>query len=371
MSKKKKKRKTDITERDIEKILKRNKPKHTRMSTRFLSTGSTMLNLACTGKSRFGYGKGKYYFLVGDSDSGKTFLALTCLAEAGINKYFDNYRMIYDNAEDGALMDIEKFFGKAVKDRIEPPSYDGDGEAVFSDSIETFYYHVDTALKEEQPFIYILDSMDSLTSEQETDKFEERKDAYQKGKDVTGSYGDGKAKINSANLRRLLTPLRKSGSILIVINQTRDNINKLSFAKKTRSGGWALKYYATIEIWTSPQGKIKKQIRGKKRSVGTQVQIDVKRTRVTGKDRRVSVPIFPSYGIDDVTSMIEFLIDEKHWKMSGQKIKAKEFKKKMTMKALVDYIEKKGHERKLQKITEGVWNEIEEACEIKRKPRYK
>jgi len=78
---------------DVKKALRRKK-KREKLS--FLSTGSTLLNLACTGKPYYGFAKGHYYFIVGDSVSGKTFLSLTCLAEASINPNFDNYRFIYD-----------------------------------------------------------------------------------------------------------------------------------------------------------------------------------------------------------------------------------------------------------------------------------
>ena len=93
----------------------------------FVSTGSTVLNMACTGNPKAGFMKGCYYLFVGDSDSGKTFFCLTCLAEAAINKAFDNYRFIYDGPERGALMDIQKFFGKAVFDRMEPPKVGSGG----------------------------------------------------------------------------------------------------------------------------------------------------------------------------------------------------------------------------------------------------
>ena len=42
-----------------------------------LGTGSTLLNLAISGKTCGGFPAGKYVFFVGDSSSGKTFLALT------------------------------------------------------------------------------------------------------------------------------------------------------------------------------------------------------------------------------------------------------------------------------------------------------
>ena len=71
----------------------------------YLGTGSTLLNLACTGKLQGGFLKGHYYSVVGDSSSGKTFLALTCFAEAAINKNFKEFRLIYVLAE-GRLINL-------------------------------------------------------------------------------------------------------------------------------------------------------------------------------------------------------------------------------------------------------------------------
>ena len=95
--------------KDIKKALLTKRKKEVLTAKDFLSTGSTLLNLACTGFPNRGFVKGRYYFIVGDSTSGKTWLSLTCLAEASINPNFKDYRFIYDNAEDGALMDITRF----------------------------------------------------------------------------------------------------------------------------------------------------------------------------------------------------------------------------------------------------------------------
>jgi RecA/RadA recombinase len=336
----------------------------------FLSTGSVLLNLACTGRPYGGFAKGKYYFIVGDSSSGKTFLTLTCLAEAGINKSFKDYRFIYDNGEDGALMNIEKFFGKAVKDRLEAPSYTENCEAVYSKTIEDFYYHIDDAIQEGGPFIYIQDSMDVLSSTDEAKKFDEQKKANRKGRKVAGSYGDGKAKKNSAGLRRLLTPMKESGSILIILSQTRDNIGfGAQFNPKTRSGGNALKFYACLEIWSSVRKKIVKTVKGKKRQIGMVSLLKVKKNRFTGKDRNVEVPIYHSYGFDNIGSMVDYLLDENHWS-GDKKIKAKEFKFEGTKEKLIKYIEENDMEQDLISIVTDVWNEIEKACEVKRKRRY-
>lgn len=358
--------------KELKKSLKK-KPKSISLRPRdYISTGSTMLNLACSGKPECGFAKGKYYFIVGDSASGKTFLTLTCLAEASINKHFKDYRYIYDNSEDGALMDMSKFFGEKVAAKLEPPSTkkeDGETIPIYSSTIEEFYYHADDALKQGKPFIYILDSMDSLSSKSEGDKFEETKRAYRKGNKTAGSFGDGKARMNSMNLRRLLTPLRKSGSILIIISQTRDNLG-ISSDPKTRSGGKSLRFYACLEIWSSIIGRIKKTVKGKERQLGIKCKLQIKKNRLSGKERTVVTPIYYSIGIDDIGSCIDYLIEEGHWKGTKGKVIAPEFNFEGSIVKLIHQIEKENMEKDLKLIVNDVWNEIEEACEVQRKRRY-
>src|SRR5690606_33915961 len=110
-----------------------------------------------------------------------------CLAEACRNKHFDNYRLIHDDVEGGALMNIRRFFGKALEERLEPPSRDEQGDPIYSSSVEQFYYLLDDAFKMGQPFVYVLDSMDSLTSDAEEEKFDKKKEAHRKGQQTTGT----------------------------------------------------------------------------------------------------------------------------------------------------------------------------------------
>lgn len=360
--------------KNIKKELRKKRKEKKLTGKDFLSTGSTLLNLACTGYSDRGFAKGRFYFVVGDTISGKTWLSLTCLAEATLNPNFKDYRFICDNAEDGALMDIKRFFGREVFRRMERPG------RYCSFNIEEFYYNVDDAIRDGRPFIYILDSMDSLSSEAEADKFDKTKKAYRKGKETSGSYGDGKAKVNSAMLRRVIgKSLLKSGSILIIINQTRANITALPFqSKKTCSGGHALHFYACIELLSSVAGQIKKTVKGKKRQLGVYCKIRVKKNRVTGRDRTVIVPIYHSMksakgfhgGIDDVGSCVDYLLSEKHWKKKGKIIRARELGIKSEKKRLIKLIEKRELEKDLHELVGDVWNQIEKACTIERKKRY-
>lgn len=334
-----------------------------------LHTGSTLLNLACTGRAGGGFAKGKYHFIVGDSSSGKTWISLTCMAEAMRNPEFKDYRLIYDNAEDGALMDFGRYFGSKMAERIEQPGQTADGEPASSSTIEEFYYHLDDALEEGRPFIYVLDSMDALSSSDEADKFAEQKDAYRKGKQTAGSYGDGKAKKNSAHMRKVMPGIRDTGSILLVINQTRDNLG-FGFEKKTRSGGHALRFYAHLEIWLSVKNRIKKTVKGSPRELGIVSRIQVKKNRFTGRLREVEVPLYHSFGIDDVGSCVEYLLSEGRWTKKGANIAATDFEVAYPQEKLIRYIEEQKLEKELVLIVEELWNEIEEACSVNRRRRY-
>ena len=211
--------------------------------------------------------------------------------------------------------------------------------------------------------------MDSLTSKQEIGYFDKRKKAHKANKEIAGSMGDGKAKVNSQNLRRALSPLDKTGSILIIVNQNRDKLT--GFGGKGRSGGHAMQYYATLEIWSDVIEKITKTYRDKKRLQGTRCRLRVRKNRVRGKDRTIQMPIYDTYGMDDISSCIDYLLSEKHWKKTKSGIiTAPEFDFEGKRKKLINMISEEIMERDLSMVAADCWKEIEDAIAIKREPRY-
>jgi len=358
------------TASDIEKKLTP-RPRKSRVALPGLSTGSTLLNLACTGRPDEGFLPGNYYYLVGDSSSGKSFLSLTCLAEAANHPTFQDYRFIFDNAENGALMNIRKFFGKRVAEKLEPPK-GTITKPEYSRTVEDFYYNVDDAFESGTPFLYILDSMDALSSLDEEENFEESKKAREKDKKAPGSFGTSKARVNSSHLRILFNRLRKEGrSILLVISQTRQNIGYgAMFNPKTRGGGQALTFYAAMEIWTSVKGHVKTKAKGRDVEQGIYCSARTKKNRLSGKDRVVEFPILHSSGIDDVGGCIDFLIHWGHWKSTKGVLTAPEFGFTGDYEDLVQKVQNESLESELQRVTGRVWNEIEAESELKRKPRY-
>lgn len=350
----------------------------------FLSTGSTLLNLACTGRINGGFVKGKVYRYIGSSGSGKTFITMTCFAEASLNKNFKGYRYIHDNIEDGLLMDLSAFFGESVASKIEAPSYSAGKVPVFSETAEDMYANIESAIKKDIPFIYVVDSLDALDSESSKKKDKQNANAAARGAEQKGSYGDGKAKINSARLRRLIPGLRKTGSILILISQTRDNIGfGAMFNPEVASGGRSLKFYATLEMWMSVICPLKKKVGIKDRKIGQITKIEVKKNRVTGRDWTVNIPIYFSVGIDDLGGCIDFLVEEGHWQKKGKgdddgkrkdankgSIIAPEFEFEGSKEKLIAMVEEDERERELKLLVKSVFDSILDGCEVKRKVRY-
>jgi hypothetical protein len=244
------------------------------------------------------------------------------------------------------------------------------GEPVYSATTEDFYYYLDAAIGG-GPCIYVEDSMDGLATEDDLDKLKEVRKARASGKEVSGSYGTSKAKQNSAGLRLAVNKIAGNGSILIIIAQTRDNIGfGAQFNPKTRSGGTALRFYATGEIWFSIKESIKKTVRGKARRVGTKLKLQVKKNRESGREPSIEVLHYPSVGFDDIGSCVNYLIEEGHWSKSGGGVSAPEFDFKGKEEKLVEHIiATKGH-KTLKATVAQVWREIDEACKIVRDNKY-
>jgi hypothetical protein len=217
-------------------------------------------------------------------------MAFQLFAESRLNPKFRNRRMIFDNVEKGALFDVEQFFGDKVAKDLEPPRGTVK-KPIHSETVEEFYDHVDDAVKEGQPFIYVLDSMDSLEAKADRKKYEQEKTFRRSGskKELPGSFGMAKAKANSSNLKRIVGKLPDTGSNLVIISQTRDDVGSPVPGSTKASGGRSLRFWATVQIWTKVRGPIKKTVNGKERVVGSYIEFAIRKNRINGR-RSMKVP---------------------------------------------------------------------------------
>jgi recombination protein RecA len=336
-----------------------------------IPTGSSLLNLACSDSVNGAFAVGGIANIIGDSQAGKSLLALSILAEVCHHPQFHDHRIIYDDVEEANSFDMIALFGKTMTEKLEAPNYI-DEVPHYSDTIQDFHMNINRAIKEDSPFVYILDSFDALTSDEEINKVEANLEAREKGKEGKGSYGMDKPKAMSQMLRMIKGKIKKTNSLLLIISQTRDDINPMTFTTKTRSGGNALRFYSWHEMWLAVAGKIpgKHEI-----PIGVNIKIKVSKNKLTGKLREIKFPIYYSYGIEDVESMIDWLVDHKFWQKSGNSIipeglSSKTAGEKFTKKHLIDWIGQHSMENKLRELVAQYWQLIEKEARIDRKKKY-
>ncbi len=336
----------------------------------YVPTGSALLNLALSDRADGGFLTGKIANVIGDQSSGKTFQTLTMLAEAAHSEAFDNYLLIYDDAEAACEFDFVKLFGQKTAERILPPSLDRD-EPGHSTSMIALQFNLRRLLKGDKPFIYVQDSFDSLTTEAEVKHAGDLEDAHESGKEAKGSYGMEKAKQASILLRLVASEIKRTNSLLIIISQTRDNIDPMSFQRKTRAGGKALYFYCSYEMWLAVAQKLSTKINDKSRNIGVVSRVKITKNKSNGKVREVDLPIYYSYGVDDIGSCVDFLVAEKHWRKSGSgNIDAQELNIMATRTKLIREIENRQAVGRLHKVVEKVWREIEGKLNLDRRPKY-
>lgn len=316
-----------------------------------LSWGLTLLNLSTYGMTNAGIAKGKIYRFVGRSSSGKTFISRTVLAEACQNRDFDDYELVYDDVEQGALMDTVKFFGKKLNERLSAPAYTKKKEPIYSRTTGDFFSRLKDRLNKGKKVIWIEDSLDSLEGES------------------SNKMTDNKAKAYSQGLRELLWPLHETGSILILISQTRQKMNS-QFPEDMASGGNAPEFYCTCEIWTRKVEKLKSSYRGIELVNGVRVMATTKKNRLSGLERTIFFPFYPSYGIDDIGANIDYLVGTKTFTKRNGIITSTDLNFEGYRSKLIQKIEAEGLEKELRILVGKTWRRFEAKCNPERKKRY-
>jgi len=286
-------------------------------------TGSTLYNLACTDRPDGAFPVGTIVNVVGDSSSGKTVLGLSCFGECNLLPSFDDYRFIYDYSECAAEIDIGAMFGKRTASRIEKP-HEGKTLTGYSSTVEDWQDAMNACLEDGRPFIYLLDSLDALTSENELAQVEKQKISRETGEATTGDYTAAKKAASITQILRTMNDeLKGNNSLLIVISQVRKKLDS-RFPVRYRTGGDALLFYTSLESWVQIRGKL--EVRG--RQVGVHTVTRVSKNKITGKRREVPIVMRDALGIDDAEALLTFLIDEKVFEVGKKKNTKKKDKEK-------------------------------------------
>lgn len=325
-------------------------------SQKFVHTGSTTLDLALGGGGVFG----KILNIVGDFSSGKSLLASEIIAKAR-SIFGEKLKWKYNDAEAGYSFDSKKIYGFEI---IKPNDN-------ISTTLEDFGFDFKrelNELKNDEYLIYVLDSLDSLTSEAEIKRSKDRQKATEQGKSFDkGSYNLEKQKSLGEFFRLRRKEIKDKNCLLIVISQVRMNINVMFGSKYYRTGGKALDHYSSQIIWLAVVEEYKK----KGRAIGISIKAKVKKNKIGKPFRECFIELLFDYGIDDITGNIIFLYNLKTPKgkiKKAEKLKWKE--NEYSLAKLVDYIEENNEKKELEQAVIQKWDEIEESISPKRKAKY-
>ena len=335
--------------------------------TMLLPSGCLLFNLACSGKPHGFLKVGTIMNLIGDSDAGKTFLAMTILASC-FYKFGDAFRYFYFDYERAVSFSVKTLFGKPFAKALAYRPIPAGPKA----TIEKWHDMIEEICMEKNapPAIIVTDSFDALTTLAELKSL--KKQAKAKEGEAVGSYGTSKAKAASNFLGKIQQMIADTQSTVIIISQVRDNLAPFTFDKKTRSGGKALRFYSSLETWLVKVGKIGAN---KERPIGGITQANVKRSRMTGKQRRCEFPILYAYGVDDTRASLMFLADEGGATEVKGVYSIPELGIKGKMRSCIEQIEASPDlVKQLHKLTVDTWNDIEEKIKMEavgnRRPKF-
>lgn len=339
----------------------------------FITTGSTMLNLAASQKAKDGgWARGRIDNIVGDGSSGKTLVAL----EAAVHAFYymlgttshnfpkvTKVSIVYNNAEGVMDFPIGDMYGKAFNDGVEWMRT-GTVQEFGRDFLKRVQH-----LGDGHFLLYIVDSWDALDSEEEYQAFLE---SIKDDKPLEGSYDLGKQKYGSKRFfKTLCSEIEgKNGKVkkdctLMIISHSKQKIGVTFGEKRYRTGGDALNYYTHQVCWLAETGKIHHTKEGIKVVDGINVSALFKRNKTAKPFRGADFPIMFDHGIDDVMSMIHFLYGPKSKEIEG--LCGKNFKK---YESAASYISLNNLDDELIKLVDEKWQRVQSSGKIERRARF-
>ena len=253
--------------------------------TKVFGSGCGLLDCVLGG----GWGVGRVINIVGDKSTGKTLLAIE--ACANFAKTYDDGRIIYNEVESAFDVEYARTVG-LPDERIEFV------EDPHTDTVEELFASLQQTIKEAdgKPILYIVDSLDALTTEVDREKPMEQ-----------GTYGMAKPKLLGKLFREVVRKLKDKNITFIIISQIRANIGVVYGKQHTRSGGKALDFYASQILWLTKLKQIVRTRKGIKRDVAVRIRSRIEKNKLGPPYRDCEFNILFSYGIDDVMAGVDFL----------------------------------------------------------------
>jgi recombination protein RecA len=266
--------------------------------TEWISTGSTLLDLAIANRPDGGVPVGRIAEFTGLEASGKSLIMAHLLA----NTQKKGGLAVYIDTENALSEEFLTAIGVNVKDMLYLPL------ETIEDIFEAIENIIETIRKSSKDRLVtiVVDSVAAATT-----KIEQDADYDKDG------WATSKAIIMSKALRKITGMIGKQRVLLAFTNQLREKLGVMFGDKYTTSGGKALPFHASLRVRLKSVGKIKAKVGSNEQVIGVQTQAEVIKNRMGPPFKKAEFEIYFDTGIDDLNSWMSMLKDYEVIKQGG------------------------------------------------------
>lgn len=252
-----------------------------------ISTGLISLDRAIRPNPLGGFPRGRIIELYGQEATGKTSIALSCIAQA------------QKKGELCALIDAEHAFDRDHARRL---GVDVDNLLVSQpDCGEEGLEIADTLVCSQDVAIVVVDSVAALVPKAE----------------LEGQMGDHtmalQARLMNSALRKLTGSVARSKTCLCFLNQLRDRIGVFYGTPTVTTGGKGLKFYASLRLEVSRMGSIKQG----EQVIGARTKIKVVKNKIAAPANVAEVDLYFNTGFSKEADLLDIGIEQGVVEKSG------------------------------------------------------
>jgi recombination protein RecA len=263
--------------------------------TDFISTGSTMLDLAISNRPNGGVAVGKITELNGLEGSGKSLIGSHLLASTqkkdGISVYIDTESAVSQEFLRAIGVDTKKMLYVHLETV----------EEIF-DTIETIVTKIRESNKDKLVTI-LVDSLAAASTKVEMDADFDK-----------DGWATAKAIIISKAMRKVTQMIARQKVALVFTNQLRQKLGVMFGDPWTTSGGKALPFHSSTRVRFKNMGQIKD---GSKNTIGIKIKGQVIKNRLGPPMRTAEFPLYFDSGIADYDSWLTVMKEHKLVKVGG------------------------------------------------------